>query len=146
MQTKQQGGHEDILINLNIKEKLPLMLADPGAITHILNNLIGNAIKYSKEKPHITVTVHTENNEMIIAVEDRGIGIPKNETEKIFDRFYRVGDELTRKVKGSGLGLALVKELVLAHGGTVTANSEIDKGSTFTVSLPLNLDKEKNNG
>jgi signal transduction histidine kinase/tetratricopeptide (TPR) repeat protein len=146
VRARQQGGGEEIPIKLDVDDHLPLAFVDPGAITQIMNNLIDNAIKYSGESPNVSITVRIDNDEMVIRVEDEGIGIPQEEIEKVFERFYRVGDEFTRKVKGSGLGLALVKELVLAHKGTVRVSSEIGKGSLFTVRLPLARDEEKKHG
>lgn len=146
VKARQHGGGEEIPIALKIDGDLPLVFVDSSAITRIMHNLIDNAIKYSGKCPEVLITASTNNNDLVITVEDRGIGIPREEIQKIFERFYRAGDELTRKVKGSGLGLALVKELVQAHGGFVRAFSEIDKGSIFTIRLPLAEDKEKRNG
>jgi signal transduction histidine kinase len=84
---------------------------------------------------------HGEQN-VAVQVVDFGIGIQKEEREKVFDRFYRGGDELTRTVKGSGLGLTLVKQIVEAHRGSIQVESEPDKGSVFTVRLPFDPDKE----
>jgi len=146
IKARQHSGGEEIPIILKVDDSLPLAFVDPGAITHIMNNLIDNAVKYSGKYPEVSITARTENNEMVITVDDRGIGIPKEDIQKIFERFYRAGDELTRKVKGSGLGLALVKEFVQAHGGSIRAFSEIEKGSVFTIRLPLAGDKERGNG
>jgi len=143
---RAQTGDAVISIAVNIDDSLPVMTADPGAITHIMNNLIDNAIKYSRESPDISVAAYVDGNDIVIDVTDKGIGIPKSEVGKVFERFYRVGDELTRKVKGSGLGLALVRELVLAHGGNIKLSSEPKKGSTFTISLPYVIDKEDKRG
>lgn len=146
VKARQHGGREEIPIILKVDDALPLAFVDPGAISHIMNNLIDNAIKYSGKHPKVSITAYADNNEMVITVEDRGIGISREDIQKIFERFYRAGDELTRKVKGSGLGLALVKEFVQAHGGSIQAHSEIDKGSAFTLRLPLDGDEERRNG
>lgn len=146
VRARQQGGEEEIPIGLNIDDNLPPVFVDPGAITHIMTNLIDNAIKYSSERPKVTIAAHADHHNIVITVEDQGVGIPKGETEKVFERFYRTGDEFTRKVKGSGLGLALVRELVYAHGGTIKLSSEPHKGSTFTIRLPLASDKEEKHG
>lgn len=146
MRVRNQREVEDISIALNIDDELPLASVDPGAIAHIMSNLIDNAIKYSSERPKVTIAAHSDHHDIVITVEDQGVGIPKGETEKVFERFYRTGDEFTRKVKGSGLGLALVRELVHAHGGTIKLSSEPHKGSTFTIRLPLISDKENKHG
>jgi len=146
VRTRQQGGDDEISIALNIDDELPLVPVDPGAITHIMTNLIDNAVKYSSKSPEVSIAAQADGQDIVISVSDHGIGIAKGETEKIFDRFYRVGDEFTRKVKGSGLGLALVRELVHAHGGTIKLVSEPHRGSTFTIRLPLVSDKENKHG
>ena len=111
-----------------------------------MNNLIDNAIKYSNDAPSVTITLRVENEEAVIRVKDKGIGISGEDIERIFDRFYRGGDEFTRTVKGSGLGLALVRELVQAHKGTVKVTSELNKGSEFIIRLPLEKEEDINNG
>ncbi len=146
LQARQQAGDESIAITLDTDSKLPIATLDGGAVTHIMKNLIDNAIKYSSGSPEITITARSDNHDLVITVEDRGIGIPKGEVDKVFERFYRVGDEFTRKVKGTGLGLALVRELVHAHGGTIKLSSEIQKGSSFTIRLPVVNNKESNHG
>jgi len=116
---------------------LPAIKADKESITQAITNLIDNAIKYSGEAKNIIVRASVEDQYLIITVKDFGIGIRKEEIDKVFERFYRGGDELTRTVKGSGLGLTLVKQIVEAHHGKVSVESEVGKGSTFSVKLPL---------
>ncbi len=110
---------------------------DRSAITQAINNLIDNAVKYSGESRKVNVKVSRDDQYVMIAVEDFGIGIRKEELHQVFDRFYRGGDELTRTVKGTGLGLTLVKQIVEAHKGAVQVESAPDKGSTFFIRLPL---------
>ncbi|MCH9031983.1 MAG: GHKL domain-containing protein, partial [candidate division Zixibacteria bacterium] len=142
----QMVGDKEAPVRLCIADSLPAIMIDPDAITLVMNNLIDNAIKYSGESMEVTVKAFHDDNDLFITVKDNGIGIPKNETEKVFERFYRRGDELTRRVKGSGLGLSLVRELVGAHGGTVNVVSEVNKGSLFTIRLPLTKDESNKNG
>ncbi len=142
----QMAGDEETPVRICIKDKLPAIQVDPEAITHVMNNLIDNAIKYSGECPEVTVTAYHDDNDLFITVKDHGTGIPKDETERVFERFYRGGDELTRRVKGSGLGLSLVRELVGAHGGAVSVISEVNKGSLFTIRLPLTNDEDNIHG
>ena len=131
-------SHEDFKLELNVKGPLPDLTADGSALTQAINNLIDNAIKYSGETIEAKVNASVEENDLIIEVEDFGIGIRSEEVGKVFDRFYRGGDELTRTIKGSGLGLTLVKQIVEAHKGNVSVKSEPGQGSTFTIRLPLN--------
>ena len=129
--------HKDFVIQVNIEKPLPSIMADGAAITQAVNNLIDNAVKYSGEARKIILRAFTENQYLTIAVQDFGIGIRKEEIDKIFERFYCGGDELTRKVKGSGLGLTLVKQIAEVHHGNVYVESEPGYGSTFLISLPL---------
>jgi signal transduction histidine kinase len=142
----QQADNKKLPVTLSVKGTLPDVRIDPEAITHVMNNLIDNGIKYAGKSPEIVVTAFIDNNDLMISVKDNGIGIPKDEIDKVFERFYRGGDELTRRVKGTGLGLSLVKELIQAHGGSVSLVSEVDKGSTFTIRLPLTKDEGDTNG
>jgi len=101
-------------------------------------SLLNNAVKYSTEEKFIAVSVERRRENIAVEITDRGIGIAANEQEKIFGNFYRVGGSSdVHNVKGSGLGLALVKHIVEAHGGRITINSVINRGSTFTILLPL---------
>ena len=129
--------HDGFEIQLKIEKSLPSIMADSAAITQAVNNLIDNAIKYSGETKKAIVSSFTEDLHLIIAVKDFGVGIKKEELDKVFDRFYRGGDELTRTDKGSGLGLTLVKQILEAHHGTVHVESEPGKGSTFSIKFPF---------
>jgi signal transduction histidine kinase len=116
---------------------LPPVLLDPGAIAQSLSNLLDNAVKYSNGGREIQVAVRREGPWGIVAVRDQGIGIPKDEVDKIFDRFHRVSTGLVHDVKGSGLGLSIVRHIVEAHQGRVTVESRVGEGSTFSIWLPL---------
>jgi signal transduction histidine kinase len=134
--TQQRVGHDGYAIDAHIEESLPSVRADRSAIAQAVTNLLDNAIQYSQDAKQIVVAVSATEEHVIVAVEDHGVGIPANEIDKVFDRFYRGGDAHTRAVKGSGLGLTLVKEIVEAHGGTVQVGSEVGQGSTFSIQLP----------
>ena len=118
--------------------QLPPAVFDRDAIAQALMNLLDNAVKYSEhaEKKEVVVRVSERGRSIAISVTDHGIGIPPEEQKKIFEKFYRVSTGLVHDVKGSGLGLSLVKHIAEAHRGTVSVESEPGRGSTFTISLP----------
>jgi two-component system, OmpR family, phosphate regulon sensor histidine kinase PhoR len=116
---------------------LPPARIDAGAIAQSLSNLLDNAVKYSNGKKDITVSLRRVEDFVVISVTDQGIGIPRDEQQKIFDRFHRVGTGLVHDVKGSGLGLAIVRHIVEAHQGKVTVESRPGEGSTFSMHLPI---------
>ena len=133
--------HDGFAIEPKIEKSLPSIMADASAITQAVNNLIDNAVKYSGDSKKVFVRAYNNEQFVIIEVKDFGVGIKKEEKGKVFDRFYRGGDELTRTVKGSGLGLTLVKQIVEAHKGSVQVESEPGKGSVFAIKLPLDPNK-----
>jgi len=134
---QERVRHEGFDIVLNVEEALPLLAVDRTALSQAVTNLIDNAIKYSGDSRKISVSSSVEEQVLAIAVQDFGVGIKKEDIPRLFERFYRGGDELTRAVKGSGLGLTLVKEIVEAHRGQVHVASEPGKGSMFSIRLPL---------
>jgi two-component system phosphate regulon sensor histidine kinase PhoR len=111
--------------------------ADRVHLTNIIFNLIDNAIKYSREAPEIIVTSYNTSEGIMIEIKDNGIGISKENQRKIFDKFYRVPTGNVHNVKGFGLGLSYVLAVILKHHGTISVNSELGKGSTFKVHLPI---------
>ena len=113
---------------------------DTDKMTQVIDNIINNAIKYSPDGGKITVNMKTTDIQMILSISDEGLGIPKKDLPKIFDRFYRVDKARSRAQGGSGLGLAIAKEIIKQHNGFIWAKSEYGKGSTFTIVLPY--DKE----
>ncbi|MDQ0351518.1 two-component system sensor histidine kinase VicK [Alkalibacillus filiformis] len=110
---------------------------DSDKLTQVLDNIISNAIKYSPEGGEINVTVKKERHHILTQVSDEGVGIPTENLEKVFDRFYRVDKARTRQLGGTGLGLAIAKELIEAHDGKIWADSREGKGTTISFSLPL---------
>jgi signal transduction histidine kinase len=121
----------------NISGDIPPVNVDREAIARSLLNLVNNALKYSKDQKFIGVSLYRANGSVKLEVRDKGIGIPPAEQEKIFEKFYRCGDPLVHNIKGSGLGLSLVRHIARAHGGEVLVESAPDKGSKFTIELPL---------
>jgi signal transduction histidine kinase len=127
----------DFEIRYNHPEHLPLIKADKSAILQVFYNLIDNAIKFSGTSRVIDVSLSREDYEIVFSVKDYGIGIPVKDQEKIFDRFYR-GDEPQKSgIRGSGIGLTIVKQIVEAHGGTIGIESKVGQGSKVTVRIPL---------
>jgi two-component system, OmpR family, phosphate regulon sensor histidine kinase PhoR len=113
------------------------IVADKQSFTSILSNLLENAIKYSEENSSIDVEISTSKNNLSLKVKDQGIGISESERYLIFDKFYRAGNELTRKTKGTGLGLFIVYELVHLNEGEIRVEANLPKGTVFTVNLPM---------
>ena len=118
----------------------PLVAAvDAKRIEQVLRNLLDNAIKYSPEGGTITVQAYADNAQILLAVSDEGIGIPAEEWERVFERFHRVENEITRRMRGAGLGLAVCQGIVEAHGGRIWVESQPGAGSTFCFTLPLRV-------
>lgn len=133
-QIEQQG----FTLEENV-DPVPPMKVDREAMTRSLVNLVNNALKYSQDQKYIGVNLYRDNGSVKLEVIDHGIGIPKTEQPKIFEKFYRVGDPLVHNTKGSGLGLSLVQHIVHAHGGAVQVESAPGRGSKFTISIPVQV-------
>ena len=116
---------------------------DTDKMTQVIDNILNNAIKYSPDGGKITVSMKTTDDQMILSIKDQGLGIPKQDLPKIFDRFYRVDRARSRAQGGTGLGLAITKEIIKQHNGFIWAKSEYGKGSTFTIVLPYDKDAVK---
>ncbi|MBU8894431.1 two-component sensor histidine kinase [Corallococcus sp. H22C18031201] len=130
-----EGGMD---LRVDAPVSLPRVEMDRDAVAGALLNLLQNAYKYSGPSDRrIRLTVHQSRKWVELSVEDNGVGIASKERRRIFERFYRVDNLLTRKTEGSGLGLAISKRIVEAHGGRITVRSEVGKGSRFTIHLPV---------
>jgi signal transduction histidine kinase len=133
-----QAAHNNVNISTRVEEDMPKVIADYEKIIWVLNNLISNALKYTDTGDEIVVNAFIKDEKMYVSVEDTGIGIPEEFQEKIFDKYVQVkGQEL--EARGTGLGLAVVKEIVITHGGDIWCESKLDTGSTFTFTLPLSF-------
>jgi signal transduction histidine kinase len=124
-------------INLSIPNSINKIQGDKEALEQVLYNLIDNAIKYSGNADKVEINVESDSDFVVLSIKDYGIGIQKEEHEKIFNQFYRVGAELTQTVKGTGIGLTIVKQIVEAHNGKITVESSPGKGSTFILKFPV---------
>jgi NtrC-family two-component system sensor histidine kinase KinB len=118
-----------------VSASLPAVAVDPNRVRQVFTNLLTNAIRYTPLNGTIVITAHREDETIVFGVQDNGPGIPPDETERVFDRFYQIRDD--QRAGGSGLGLAIVREVVEAHGGRVWVRSAVGRGSTFYFTLPL---------
>lgn len=128
-------------VKLEMEEDVPLAMIDPDHLDTMLNNLVENAVKYSRDEKEIVISLRSHSDKIYLSISDKGPGIPKKAQKHIFDKFYRVENSLTAKTKGHGLGLAIVKNIVEMNGGTIEVESVPDKGSVFTVIFPAFLKK-----
>ena len=136
---KPYGEARGIEILLEEESKIQLKI-DSLKIERVFTNLLDNSIKYGRENSKVRITIEKEDGFAIVSVQDEGIGIPAEDIEKIFDRFYRVDKARSRKTGGSGLGLAMVKQIVDLHQGDISVTSFVNQGSRFVVRIPLDLD------
>ena len=131
----------EIKIHIEIAKDIPPLPLDRDALAQAIINLLDNALKFSSEKKEVEVHVKSDEEAVIIEFKDRGIGIPQDEVGKIFDKFYQGRNAFRQSVKGTGLGLTLVKHAVEAHGGSVSVESKMGQGSMFSLNIPI---KKKN--
>jgi two-component system phosphate regulon sensor histidine kinase PhoR len=132
-----KATEKNLHVQVECPSPLPPVRGDRKRLQEVLQNLLDNAVQYTPAGGRVTVRATTANGEVAVAVEDTGIGIPQAEQQRIFERFYRVDVARSREVGGTGLGLSIAKHLVEAHGGRITVESEVGRGSTFTVFLPV---------
>lgn len=132
-----QASQKNIELTLNIAKSLPDVYVDQDKINQVLDNLISNAIKYTPGKGTINIEAKINANQMVeVSISDTGIGIPKKDLDRIFERFYRVDKARSRRLGGTGLGLAIAQEIVRAHEGNIWIESEYQKGTTVSFTLP----------
>ncbi len=132
-----QHTNKQIIVLTDMSPSLPLIQADHARVTQILTNLLDNAFNYTPENGEILISAKPADDFVSISVTDNGIGISKKNLQKIFDRFFRSEAPAVQSVPGTGLGLAIVRSLIEMHGGVLTVESQLNKGSTFTFTLPV---------
>jgi signal transduction histidine kinase len=132
-----QANEKQIALRFNLPPKLPVLQADRDKICLALHNLLGNALKYTPQNGQVTVSATLQEGQINIEFTDTGIGIGPEDIDRVFDRFYRARDKRVVDVTGSGLGLTIAREVIRLHGGDISVESELDKGSTFTLTLPI---------
>ena len=128
-----------LIFDPDVEEEV--VLFDPDIIERVMLNLLSNAVKFNKKDGNIYVNLYTKNNKITITVKDEGIGIPKEKANFIFERFEQVQNDNKTEKQGSGIGLYLVKSLVMLHGGTIKVNSKVNQGSEFVVDIPKQIIK-----
>lgn len=131
-----------VRLKYHVPLNLPRVMVDRDRILQVFDNLLGNAIKFSPRGSEVLIRVTAESGQVLVSVQDQGIGIPEDKLDKVFDRFFQVDGSMTRRYGGTGLGLAIVKKIVEAHDGKVSVSSELNKGSTFYFTLPC-VDEEQ---
>ena len=141
-QAKSQG----LTLTCDLPAEMPAVTGDPERIQQVIINIITNAIKYNKPQGSIAITGGVEAEQVFLRVEDTGIGVPKADLERLFERFYRVDKARSRESGGTGLGLAIAKQIVETHGGRIGFDSEYGKGSIVTLYLPRAKEDEAANG
>lgn len=133
---RAQAQDKEITLTFELPPKLPVICADRDKLMLALHNLLGNALKYTPAGGAVTVRVRADGSTLIVDITDSGIGISEQEQELVFERFYRAKDKRIAGIAGSGIGLALARQVARLHGGEITLKSQVDKGSTFTLSVP----------
>jgi two-component system phosphate regulon sensor histidine kinase PhoR len=143
--TQRPAAEKNLRISVNLQEHLPDIAADRRRLAEVLQNLLDNAIQYTPSGGQIMISAAADGDEVEFTVTDTGIGIPRTDQPRIFERFYRVDVARSREVGGTGLGLAIAKHLVETHGGRIWVESEVGQGAQFHFTVPL-FDPERANG
>ncbi|MBX2852730.1 MAG: cell wall metabolism sensor histidine kinase WalK [Phycisphaeraceae bacterium] len=137
---KQNASKKNIDLRFDLPPKLPAIQGDRDKLAIVVQNLLGNAIKYTPEGGNVNVGVDLSATELNIEVRDSGIGISEEDQAHVFEKFYRANDPRLGDITGSGLGLALAYEIIRLHGGEMTVESELNEGSMFRVTLPISAE------
>lgn len=133
--TRPTADDAGVAVEIDAPDQLPA-LVDEQRIRQVLDNLLSNAVKYSETGTTATVVLRQDATTIEIEVRDQGLGIAPEEVEQVFSRFFRGGEAIDKHIPGTGLGLNIVSSIVAAHGGEVSLDSELGRGSTFRVTLP----------
>ncbi len=141
-----KGQTDQHTFKVNIPDDLPEIEADKNRMYQVMENLLNNAVKFTPEGGEVTVSIEGGRDELKISVADGGIGIPEEDLPHVFDRFYRASNAARAAIRGTGLGLGIVKYIVESHAGRVLAQSKPGRGSTFSFTLPLGSTKKKKEG
>jgi signal transduction histidine kinase len=141
---QQQLEQNGFKLDIRLTEQDTTIRADEDAIISALGNLLANAIKYSPLEKYLAISTRVENQHVRLRIKDKGLGIADEEQKRVFDEFYRSGNKQVQSLSGLGLGLSLVKHIIIAHHGEITLDSKPGNGSTFTITLPLGVAHEKN--
>ena len=136
----QAHGHNFVL---ELEPNMPRIRGDRQRVEQVLINMVSNAVKYTKDGGQISVSAGAKKGEVWCTVRDNGIGIPSEDTGKVFDRFYRVDKARSRESGGTGLGLSIAQEIVVRHGGRIELQSRLGHGTTITVYLPVEGPKDE---
>jgi two-component system phosphate regulon sensor histidine kinase PhoR len=135
--SRVKATQKELKLEVQATPDLPAIPGDLGLLQGVLQELLDNAIRYSSPGGLITIRTFQRNGTVVISVSDTGIGIPKADQERIFERFYRSDPARSRDSGGTGLGLSIAKHLIERHGGRIQVESEVGKGSTFSIALPI---------
>jgi signal transduction histidine kinase len=131
-----QVKEKNISLKINSKIKSDRIKADQGQMERVFLNLLSNAVKFTPENGKVSIGIEERDNDTQFSIEDTGIGIPPQDIQKVFQEFFRADNALDQKIKGSGLGLSLVKKIIDAHKGKIWFDSELGKGTRFAFTLP----------
>ncbi|MCX5674139.1 MAG: ATP-binding protein [Planctomycetota bacterium] len=132
-----QARGKQVELEFRLPPKLPVLKGDREKIRSALHNLVGNALKYTPAGGQVRVAVKVDQDQLVVDVSDTGIGMTEEDRQHLFEKFYRAKDPRVAKVTGSGLGLAIAREVIRLHGGDIVVESELNRGSTFTLTLPV---------
>jgi two-component system phosphate regulon sensor histidine kinase PhoR len=139
---QHRASEKDICISVNLSQELPDIMGDQRRLAEVLQNLLDNATQYTLPGGRIVLSAAAHEVEVVFTVSDTGIGIPKADQPRIFERFYRVDAARSREAGGTGLGLAIAKHLIEVHGGRIWVDSEVGQGSQFHFAVPI-FDEER---
>ena len=138
-----KAKEKKIAIHNNVRENFPMIRADKDKLTQIFVNILDNAVKFTPESGRITIVAKEADAYTAVSISDTGIGVPRDEIQRLGERFYRVDRSRSRDLGGTGLGLSIVKHLMIAHGGRMEIESELGRGTTVSLLFPL-AKKEQN--